>query len=85
MRLQIAEKRLDIIDSFGLGGGRVEPLAELPERTNLVAERIERMRDRSLQVAASNLMNDVTSAERGCVPSAVDARARKQLVRAGFS
>ena len=75
MFLQIIQKRLSIIDPAALEAGRVAVLQELPERRQLVAGRVEKMRERSLQVAASNMMTDVTSAEKGCVPSAVDLRA----------
>ncbi|MBE0583504.1 MAG: dihydroxy-acid dehydratase, partial [Desulfofustis sp.] len=75
MFLQIVEKTLSIIDPAALETGRAAVLKELPERRQLVADRVEKMRERSLQVAASNMMTDVTSAEKGCVPLAVDLRA----------
>ncbi len=75
MFLQIIEKKLSIIDPAALEAGRVAVLEQLPERGKLVGVRVEKMRERSLQVAACNLMTDVTSAERGCVPAAVDLRA----------
>ena len=77
--LRIGEKRLDVVDLEALETGRLEPLAELPEREQLVTERHAKMLDRLWQIAASNLMNDVASAEKGCVPYAVDQRAVKPL------
>ncbi len=79
MWLRIREKNLSIIDPVALESGRVAVLKQLPARGSLVAARGEKMRERSMQVAASNLMTDVTSAEKGCVPSAVDLRAVNSL------
>ena len=77
--LRIGEKRLDVVDPETLESGAPVPFAALPERKQLVADRHEQMLDRLWQVAASNLMNDVSSAEKGCVPYAVDQRAIKKL------
>ncbi len=77
--LRIGEKRLDVVDPETLESGAPAPFAALPERKQLVADRHEQMLDRLWQVAASNLMNDVSSAEKGCVPYAVDQRAIKKL------
>lgn len=79
MWLRIAEKQLDIVDREALATGRTEPLTELPGRQQVVAERSKKMHDRVLQIAASNLMYDVSSAEKGCVPYPVDVRATTQL------
>jgi dihydroxyacid dehydratase/phosphogluconate dehydratase len=77
--LRIREQCLDVVDPVSLEAGTATPLAELPARSQLVAQRQEQMHDRSWQIAASNLMTDVTGAEKGCVPPAVDLRALKRL------
>ncbi len=77
--LRIGEKRLDVVDPVALAAGVAIPLEILPGREPLVAERRAKMLDRLWQIAASNLMNDVASAEKGCVPYAVDQRAVKKL------
>jgi len=79
MWLQIKKKHLDIIATDALENGQVKVLAELPQRQELVAKRMAMMKDRVLQVAASNEMYDVSSAEKGCVPYPVDVRAIKKL------
>lgn len=73
------DNRLDIIDPEELAKGNVNALSEVPQRKELTEERRERMLKRRWQVAASNLMTDVTDAEKGCVPAAVDERAIKPL------
>lgn len=77
--LRISEKRLDVVDPASLRATAVCPLEVLPDREQLVAERRTKMLDRLWQIAASNLMNDVVSAEKGCVPFAVDQRAVQKL------
>ena len=79
MWLRIGEKRIDIVDLVALETGEIRPYAALPARSQLVTERQEKMLDRLWQIAASNLMNDVVSAEKGCVPYAVDQRAIKKM------
>lgn len=75
MWLQISKKQLNILDPAQLIEGKVEPYAELPQREDVVAERMAKMEERVLDIAASNLMYDVSSAEKGCVPYPVDVRA----------
>lgn len=77
--LRIEDQRLDVVDPDSLETGIPSPFTVLPEREQLVAARREKMLDRLWQIAASNLMNDVVSAEKGCVPYAVDQRAVKKL------
>ena len=77
--LRIKEKSLDVVDPAALESGTATPLAALPVRKQLVSQRQAQMQDRVWQIAASNLMTDVTGAERGCVPPAVDERALKRL------
>jgi dihydroxy-acid dehydratase len=79
MWLQIRKKNLDIIDLPALSQGNVNVLSELPQRQELVATRMAMMHDRIGQIAASNLMYDVSTAEKGCVPYPVDVRATKKL------
>lgn len=79
MWLQIKKKHLDIVAIDALENGHVQALSELPQRQELVAKRMTMMKDRVLQVAASNEMYDVSSSEKGCVPYPVDRRAVKKL------
>ncbi len=79
LRFSLHDHRLDVMDLEALFAGRVEALKELPARDHLVAERRARMVERMGQIAASNLLSDVTSAETGCVPAAVDLRATRAL------
>lgn len=69
------DDRLDIVDPDALAKGVVTPLDKVPQRVEIVQERRGRMLQRRWQIAASNLMSDVTDAEKGCVPEAVDQRA----------
>jgi dihydroxy-acid dehydratase len=77
--LRIDEQRLDVVDPDSLATGTPVPFTVLPNREKLVDERHQKMDDRLWQIAASNLMDDVSSAEKGCVPYAVDQRAIKKL------
>jgi len=79
LRFNLHDHRLDLVDGDALVKGTLVEYAELPERKDLVAERQAAMIERMKQIAASNLMSDVTSAEKGCVPAAVDLRATKPL------
>lgn len=80
LRFSLHENRLDVVAPETLALGRVEALDCLPERA-VVSERRERMLHRMGQIAASNLLSDVTNAETGCVPAAVDLRATRPLPR----
>lgn len=77
--LRIEKKHLDVIDQEALKSGEIKPLAVLPERKQIVDKRHQQIAERLWKIAASNLMNDVASAEKGCVPYAVDQRAIKKL------
>jgi dihydroxy-acid dehydratase len=79
MWLQIDKKQLDIVDPNMLKNGKTKPYTDFPKRSDLVSERLSKMQERSLQIAASNLMYDVSSAEKGCVPYPVDIRANRPL------
>ncbi len=75
MWLQISKKHLDIIDPQQLINGQVQPYKNLPAREKMVAQRMAMMQDRVLDIAACNLMYDVSSSEKGCIPYPVDQRA----------
>lgn len=79
--LRIGEKKMDVLDGDALSNGKIEIIKEFGNeyRKNILDKRMEQMVYRQGQVAASNLMDDVTSAEKGCVPRAVDRRATKEL------
>jgi dihydroxyacid dehydratase/phosphogluconate dehydratase len=79
MWLQIRKKHLDIIDPVALEGREVRAMTDLPGRGELVAARMAVMEDRRGQIAATNLMYDVSTAEKGCIPFPVDQRAVKKL------
>jgi dihydroxyacid dehydratase/phosphogluconate dehydratase len=79
MWLRISKKHLDIIDPQCLVTGEVVPYNCLPERSDTVAKRMAMMQDRVLDIAACNLMYDVSSSEKGCVPYPVDQRATSPL------
>ena len=79
LRFNLHDHRLDVVDGDALVKGTLTEYTELPERKELVAERQAAMLERMKQVAASNLMSDATSAEKGCVPAAVDMRATNPL------
>ena len=79
LRFNLHDNRLDVVDVEALVKGTLTVYRELPERSALVNERQQKMQQRLRQIAASNLMNDVTSAEKGCVPQAVDLRAENPL------
>ncbi len=79
LRFNLRDHRLDLVDRSALITGSLVEYSELPERKDLVAERQTAMLERMKQIAASNLMSDVTTAEKGCVPAAVDMRATNPL------
>lgn len=79
LHFSLKQNRLDIIDSNALADGKITSLSQIPARSELVQQRHKRMLERRLQIAASNLMSDVTDAEKGCVPEAVDERAVNPL------
>ncbi|PLK50180.1 dihydroxy-acid dehydratase [Uliginosibacterium sp. TH139] len=73
--VQLAERRIDLLDTPDFLAGRLRPLPAAPARAELVAERRARIEERQLQVAASSMMEGVTDAEYGVVPLAVHKRA----------
>jgi dihydroxyacid dehydratase/phosphogluconate dehydratase len=79
LHFSLRENRLDVVDPKALSTGAIVPLKAAPDRVKLTQIRKSRMLERMEQIAASNQMSDVTNAERGCVPGAVDLRARNPL------
>ena len=79
LRFNLHDNRLDVVDVEALVKGTLRVYQELPERSDLINDRQHKMQQRLRQIAASNLMSDATSAEKGCVPQAVDLRAENPL------
>ncbi|NSL54313.1 dihydroxy-acid dehydratase domain-containing protein [Uliginosibacterium aquaticum] len=73
--VQLAERRIDLLDTPDFLAGRLRPLPAAPARAELVAARRARIEERQLQVAACSMMEGVTDAEYGVVPLAVHKRA----------
>lgn len=75
--LQLAQRRIDWVDSDALCAGNLQAIEHLPvdARASLVVQRRARMQDRRDQIAACNLMDDVSTAEYGAVPGSVQRRA----------
>jgi dihydroxyacid dehydratase/phosphogluconate dehydratase len=75
--VRLGEKRIDLLDPAAFLAGQLLPVAEAPfaGRAELVAARRARMEERQLMIAASSLLDNVTNAEYGVVPLAVNRRA----------
>jgi dihydroxy-acid dehydratase len=76
--LQLTQRRLDWVDRDALEAtGALQALENLPHaaRTTLAQERKARMQERRDQIAACNLMDDISTVEYGAVPGAVHRRA----------
>jgi dihydroxy-acid dehydratase len=75
--IRLTERRIDWIDADALRQGKVMALTQIPteERSAVLAQRKARMSDRRLQIAACNLMDDVSDAQFGAVPGSVHRRA----------
>ncbi|TDF93220.1 dihydroxy-acid dehydratase [Paenibacillus piri] len=73
LHLQFRQKRIDLLDAGQFAAGVVSPYAGdlRAERSGLGALRLEKLRKRQRQVAASNRLRDCTDASRGVVPMAV--------------
>ncbi|MCG8511867.1 MAG: dihydroxy-acid dehydratase [Rhodospirillales bacterium] len=80
--VRLEQNRIDILDRDAFLTGEKRALKRLPtdDRQDLIAERITRMEERQLQVAACSVMDHVTDAEHGVVPESVDRRATRKLV-----
>ncbi len=79
LKLDLAGGRLDCLDAARFRRGEEVALDPrgLPERGPLFRDRLARMEARRLDIAACNLMEDVSDAARGVVPGAVDRRATR--------
>ncbi len=73
--VRLSERRIDVLDTAAFLAGSIAPLAQAPERPELVAERRAHIEARQLQVAACSMLEGVTNAEHGVVPLAVHRRA----------
>jgi dihydroxyacid dehydratase/phosphogluconate dehydratase len=73
LHLQFRGKRIDLLDAAAFEAGSLALFAgELgAQRSELGALRLEKLRKRQRQVAASNRLRDCTDASRGVVPMAV--------------
>lgn len=79
LRLDLNGARLDCLDAAQFRAGTETPIdpRTLAGRADLFAARMARMERRRLDIAACNLMDDVSDAARGVVPGAVDRRATR--------
>ena len=75
--VRLSEKRIDLLDKDALIDGNLSPLAHPPleAREELLAARKNIMLRRQRQIAACNIMDNVTNAEFGVVPLTVHRRA----------
>jgi dihydroxy-acid dehydratase len=75
--VRLSDKRIDLLDTAAFLEGRLTPLDAAPQaaRAALVARRKADIEHRQLQVAACSIMDNVTDAEYGVVPAAVNRRA----------
>ena len=75
--MRLGQRRIDWIDREGFLAGRIEPLPGAPfdERQALLSRRRTDIEARQRQIAACNVLDNVSSAEYGVVPLAVHRRA----------
>ena len=75
--VRLTGKRIDLIDKEAFVRGEIIPLATAPfaERQELLKQRLAAMEKRQRQVAACNILDNVSDAEYGVVPMAVHRRA----------
>ncbi len=75
--VQLTDKRIDLIDSNAFLRGEIEPLSGAPfeERKEILAARQARIENRQHQIAACNVLDNVSTAEFGVVPAVVHRRA----------
>ncbi|MCG8473076.1 MAG: dihydroxy-acid dehydratase [Desulfobacterales bacterium] len=73
--------RLDLMDATAFLKGEIRPETRDMHGTRgeLVAQRMERMESRRLEIAACSLMDHTSGTEHGVVPEAVDQRACRAL------
>ena len=76
--VRLSDRRIDLIDKEAfLANGRIEPLKTAPfeERKELLAQRQAMIEKRQRQIAACSILDNVSNAEFGVVPTAVHRRA----------
>ncbi len=75
--VRLTDKRIDLIDRNAFLRGEVEPLSAAPfeERKELLAARQAKIENRQHQIAACNVLDNVSTAEFGVVPAVVHRRA----------
>ena len=75
--MRLTEKRIDLIDAQAFLNGDIVPLQSAPfeERSKLLARRKAMIEVRQRQIAACNILDNVSNAEHGVVPMAVHRRA----------
>ena len=75
--MRLSQRRIDLIDREAFLSGRIEPLPGAPfdERQALLERRKATIEARQRQIAASNVLDSVSSAEHGVVPLSVHRRA----------
>ena len=80
LRMRLSEGLLELVDPEAATTGILRSLeADLSElRRSLGQERCRRIRERRLQIAATNRLTDVTDASRGVVPLALAEEATEK-------
>lgn len=75
--VRLTDKRIDLIDRNAFLRGEIEPLSTAPfeERRELLAARQAKIENRQHQIAACNVLDNVSTAEFGVVPAVVHRRA----------
>ena len=75
--VRLSDRRIDLIDKEAFLAGDIAPLAGAPfaERKELLEHRQAAIELRQRQIAACNILDNVSSAEYGAVPLAVHRRA----------
>jgi dihydroxyacid dehydratase/phosphogluconate dehydratase len=75
--VRLTEKRIDLLDKAAFVRGEIisPESASFADRRELVASRRAEIERRQLQIAACSILDNVTNAELGVVPLAVDRRA----------
>ncbi len=75
--MRLGEKRIDLLDRDAFLRGEIVPrtTSVIEERSDLLARRQAQIEHRQRQIAACNIMDNVSHAEYGVVPMAVHRRA----------
>ncbi|MFV0431262.1 MAG: dihydroxy-acid dehydratase, partial [Alphaproteobacteria bacterium] len=81
--LQLKNKKIDIMDAQAFDNGKTVYAEDIltSERKNLLDHRNKVATKRLYEIAACNVLADVTSAEKGVVPKMVDMRATIKIQR----